>query len=657
MAEVYKAYHPGLDRYVAIKVLHSFLANEEDFLIRFQREARIVATFRHPNIVQVHDFDFDAESNAYYMVMELVDGPNLKMRLQELAQEGQILSLEEAIHIVVAVANALDYAHQRGMVHRDIKPANVIFAQDGQVILSDFGIARMVNTTTLTASGAMVGTPAYMAPEQGIGQTGDERADIYSLGAVLYQLATGSLPFDADTPLGVILKHINAPLTPPTVLNPNIPPGVEAVIIRSLAKDPNNRYQTAKEFAADLERSMAGEPVESISLELAMTSPASEAVTTPRSKYQTKPWELPTLLGDSATPFPRALRAVRSKWGLVAVMAAVLALLLLCVGAMFTTGTAGRLLAALLLQVATPTPSVIGTPTSTPTPDLTATYNVNATQFAAWMTTYEATTGVTLTPSPTSTATPTSTPTPDLTATAIASCVFDMEVVSDRAVWPSVLTPGQLFVKRWGVKNTGTCTWPEDLELVFVSGDRLGVVKGPEIKPLSPEGTAELEITLRAPTVYSRYTSVWQLQDGTGNPIGEELEVTCRVGLMPTPRPTATPTPTATPVYTPTPMDPLRIDSVGTVPGSFRELESGEWEVDIYVVAQGGDGQYRFYRDVVSSGTEFFAPNPDELWVGVCHDARWKICKNMWISFWVRSAGMEAHWDGIIPYPDMEDCP
>jgi serine/threonine protein kinase len=200
MAEVYKAYQPSLDRYVAIKVLHSFLADEEDFLARFQREAKIVATLRHPNIVQV--YDFDAEDNVYYMVMEFIDGPSLKARLQEMAQEDQRLPSEEAIRIVAAIADALDYAHQRGMVHRDIKPANIMFAQDEQVILTDFGIAKIMNVTGLTVSGAMIGTPAYMAPEQGMGQTGDERADIYSLGVVLYQLVTSHLPFEANTPLG-----------------------------------------------------------------------------------------------------------------------------------------------------------------------------------------------------------------------------------------------------------------------------------------------------------------------------------------------------------------------------------------------------------------------------------------------------------------------
>jgi serine/threonine protein kinase len=246
MAEVYKAYHPGLECYVAIKVLHPFLAGEKDFLARFEREARVVATFRHPNIIQVYDYESNVEDRCYYMVMEFIDGPSLKTRLRDLGQEGRRLPLDEAIRIVIAVANALDYAHRHGMVHRDIKPANIMFTQDGQVILTDFGIARMVDTTPLTASGAMVGTPAYMAPEQGMGRVRDERADIYSLGVMFYQLATGNLPFDADTPMAIVLKHIHAPLLPPTTLNPGLPPAVEAVIMRALAKDPDKRYQSAR---------------------------------------------------------------------------------------------------------------------------------------------------------------------------------------------------------------------------------------------------------------------------------------------------------------------------------------------------------------------------------------------------------------------------
>jgi len=326
------------------------------------------------------------------------------------------MPLDEAIRIILAVATALDYAHQHGMVHRDIKPANIMFTEDGQVILTDFGIARMVNTVTLTASGAMVGTPAYMAPEQG-SRTGDERADIYSLGVVLYQLATGTLPFEADTPLGIILKHINAPLTPPTAIDPDLSPSIEAVIMRALVKDPDNRYQTAREFATDLEKCLAGEPVEPVPLELVAAPPPSGAMA--------------ALPGHSTTPYPQAIAAARPKRGWIAVLAGVVALILLFSAALLTTETPGRLLAALLSQGATSTPGVsgtpAGTPAETPTPDLTATYDVNATQFAVWMATYVATTGVTPTPSPN----PTATATPDLTATAMAACVFDMEAIYD----------------------------------------------------------------------------------------------------------------------------------------------------------------------------------------------------------------------------------
>jgi serine/threonine protein kinase len=556
MAEVYKAHHSGLDRYVAIKVLHSFLANEKDFLTRFQREAKIVATFRHPNIVQVYDFDFDKETNSYYMVMEFINGPTLKTRLQELSQTGQVMPLEEAIRITSAVASAMDYAHQQGMVHRDIKPANIIFTQDGQVILSDFGIARMINTSTLTATGAMVGTPAYMAPEQGMGKVGDERSDIYSLGAVLYQLVTGTLPFDADTPLGTVLKHINSPLTPPTKLVFDLPPQVETVIMRALAKDPNNRYQTAKEFATDLEKAMTGESVEPISSELAM-APATDTIVSPHTQYQAEQKKQSTS-SRAAAPETRPQR----RQGTGILMG--LVLILLIVVALFATGKLDHLMTTLFSQTATPSPGPTVPPTSTVTPDLTATYDILITQVAAGvgaalathdaLTTYQATINA-------PTFTPTPTPLPDWTATAIAACVFEVKVTSDQAIQPDVLMPGQQFVKRWTIQNTGTCAWPEDVRPVFVSGDELDVVSEPGIEPLSPGETARIQITLQAPTEYDTYTSIWQLQSGeeTGIEIEGELEISCRVGPTPTPRPTATPAPTPTPEFSPTPVKRLEM--------------------------------------------------------------------------------------------------
>ncbi|MEA3341830.1 MAG: serine/threonine-protein kinase, partial [Chloroflexota bacterium] len=367
MSEVYKAYQPGLDRYVAIKVLHTFLATEKDFLTRFQREAKFAAMLRHPNIVRVHDFD--TENNAYYMVMEFVEGPSLKTRLQEIAKQGQLLPLEEVVRIVSAVANALDYAHSRGTVHRDIKPANIMFTHDEEVILMDFGIAKMVDVVGLTASGAMVGTPAYMAPEQGMGQAGDERADIYSLGVVLYQLATGRLPFDAETPMGVVLKHINEPLPPPTTVAPNLSPGIEAVIEHALTKSPEDRYQTAKELAADLKRAMAGQPVEQITPEPATTSGAFATSVAARAPGQAKRWERATLPSAPAYPTPTDYSdRPKRRWG--AWLAALLALILIGGGgALYATGRADPLLialASLVPPVATSTSDAKVTPTSTP---------------------------------------------------------------------------------------------------------------------------------------------------------------------------------------------------------------------------------------------------------------------------------------------------
>src|SRR5579859_3857144 len=188
MAEVYKAYHASLERYVAIKLLHPFLADDPEFKERFEREARNVAKLRHPNIVQVYDFEYDEPSESYYMVMELIEGHTLKERLTELHEHGERMPLPELIQVTRSAAAALAYAHARSMIHRDVKPGNLMIDSDGRIVLTDFGIAKIVTGIQFTASGGMVGTPAYMAPEQGLGDQGDERADLYSLGVILYQM-------------------------------------------------------------------------------------------------------------------------------------------------------------------------------------------------------------------------------------------------------------------------------------------------------------------------------------------------------------------------------------------------------------------------------------------------------------------------------------
>ncbi len=246
MATVYKAHQPSLDRYVAIKVLHPFVAAEEEFLGRFHREARNVAALRHPHIVQIHDFG--SKNDLYYMVMEFIDGQTLKARLEELDDSGWLMTLEEACRIAEQVADALDYAHRRGMIHRDVKPANIMLTLEEEAILTDFGLARMVEGVRFTRTG-VVGTPDYMSPEQGQALEIDGRTDIYSLGVVLYEMLTGRTPYAADTPLAVVMKHIQEPLPQPRLINPAIPEEIEQVILKATAKDPGDRYEGARDMA------------------------------------------------------------------------------------------------------------------------------------------------------------------------------------------------------------------------------------------------------------------------------------------------------------------------------------------------------------------------------------------------------------------------
>ncbi|TEU19216.1 MAG: serine/threonine-protein kinase [Anaerolineales bacterium] len=250
MAEVYRAYQPRLERDVAVKVMLGYLAEDEKFVGRFEREAKAVAALHHPHIVQI--YDSDVEDDVYYMVMEYIGGETLKARLKRLNAERKRMSLDDVARIFRALCDALDYAHAQGCIHRDIKPANVMF--DGErLVLTDFGIASIVGGTRYTASGAMVGTPAYMSPEQGQGDPGDVRSDVYSLGIILYEMVTGRLPYDADTPLAIVLKHLNEPLPPPSQVRADVPLTVERVILKALAKSPDDRYQSAGALAEALE--------------------------------------------------------------------------------------------------------------------------------------------------------------------------------------------------------------------------------------------------------------------------------------------------------------------------------------------------------------------------------------------------------------------
>jgi serine/threonine protein kinase len=280
MATVYKAYHPALDRYVAIKVMHPAFMEDPNFLARFQREARIVAKLDHPHIVPIYDF---AEHSGHpYLVMRFVEGETLKARLQRGS-----LDTQEVLHIARAVGGALTYAHEQGVLHRDIKPSNILLTPEGDrssgsgVYLTDFGLARMAEAGESTLSrDMMVGTPQYISPEQAKGLTNlDARTDVYSLGVVLYEILVGRAPFTADTPYAIVHDHIFTPLPLPRELNPDLSEPVERMLLKALAKKPDDRFQSAKELIGALESTLqSAPPPETI---VAPPPPPKVAVTPP----------------------------------------------------------------------------------------------------------------------------------------------------------------------------------------------------------------------------------------------------------------------------------------------------------------------------------------------------------------------------------------
>ena len=245
MATVYKAYHAAMDRYVAVKVLPPELARSDQFRGRFQQEARIIANLEHKHILPV--YDFGESEGIYYFVMRYLESGSLKDRIQK-----EPLSLEEINKIFTQLAEALDYAHQRGVIHRDVKPANALLDTHGDLYLTDFGIAKMLeSSTSFTTTGQLTGTPAYMSPEQAQGEKLDQRTDVYSLGIMLFEMVTGRVPFDAETPWAVVIKQINAPLPLPSSIKPDIHPEFERVLLKALTKDRNDRYASCGEFLQD----------------------------------------------------------------------------------------------------------------------------------------------------------------------------------------------------------------------------------------------------------------------------------------------------------------------------------------------------------------------------------------------------------------------
>jgi len=247
MAEVYKAYQPSMDRYVAIKVILQRFAQDATFLQRFQREARAVSRLEHPFILPVHDYG-EAEGRPY-LVMRYLGQGTLKDKLS-----GQPMPLDEVNRIIGQVGGALDYAHRVGIIHRDVKPSNILMDAEGNAFLADFGLAKMMEASVqLTGTGVGIGTPAYMSPEQGQGETVDSRTDVYSLGVMLYEMALGRMPYQADTPLALVYKHVHVPLPLPRAILPSLLEAVERVILRAMAKDREDRFPTVGEMVHALD--------------------------------------------------------------------------------------------------------------------------------------------------------------------------------------------------------------------------------------------------------------------------------------------------------------------------------------------------------------------------------------------------------------------
>jgi tRNA A-37 threonylcarbamoyl transferase component Bud32 len=256
MSAVYKAYDPNLKRVVAVKLIHSHLADDPRFLVRFEEEAAAVAQLRHPNIVQV--FDFNHDQDVYYMVQEFVPGETLQEKLRRLNKTDRRMPLNEAIGYIINICDASAFAHQRGLIHRDIKPANIMINVHGQAILMDFGIVKITGGEKHTATGAVVGTALYLAPEAIRGETPDPRSDLYALGVTLFEMVSGRPPFEADSAMTLMMMHLNDPLPDLRTLRADIPAALVAVIEKALAKDREQRYVSMTEFAAALRGVLAG---------------------------------------------------------------------------------------------------------------------------------------------------------------------------------------------------------------------------------------------------------------------------------------------------------------------------------------------------------------------------------------------------------------
>ena len=311
MSAVYRGYDPNLRRVVAVKLIHPHLSVNPHFIDRFKEEAAAVASLRHPNIVQVHDFN--NEGDTYYMVMEYLAGETLQARLRRIHAAGRHLPLADAVRICLQVCDAAGYAHRHDLVHRDIKPANIMLDVHNQAILMDFGIVKIVGGQYHTATGATIGTAIYMSPEQIRGERVDERSDIYSMGVMLFEMLSGHPPYEADSALTLMMMHLNDPIPDPCDLRPDVPPQLAAVVVKALAKDRDQRFQSAAEMASELHKVepllnslSTGTPTIAATAAPAAVQPAAEPAPTQLETDLAQPALEPAIAAPPAKEAPAA---------------------------------------------------------------------------------------------------------------------------------------------------------------------------------------------------------------------------------------------------------------------------------------------------------------------------------------------------------------
>ncbi|MDE6657234.1 MAG: protein kinase [Oscillospiraceae bacterium] len=247
MADVYKATDMIDNKTVAVKILKREYAENEEFLRRFRNESKMIASLSHPNVVKVYDVGFS--NKLQFIVMEYINGITLK----EYIENEEVLTWQDSVHFVIQVLRALQHAHDKGIVHRDIKPQNIMMFEDGTIKVMDFGIAKSAREQAFTATDQTIGTVHYISPEQARGDQTDEKSDIYSVGVMFYEMLTGRKPFDSDKPVTIAVMHMKNMPKRPRAINPDIPAGLEEIILRAMEKDPENRYQTASDMIKDIE--------------------------------------------------------------------------------------------------------------------------------------------------------------------------------------------------------------------------------------------------------------------------------------------------------------------------------------------------------------------------------------------------------------------